>query len=998
MVSRLESICGIQVAIELANKLKFKKENLSHPCFSLYDSLWYCRNKEWFENKEKIVLDELEKLPFVLREEIPIPLVIFCLTQSIEWAKFHKKEFDLPFDYSCSFLKSSFFTSKGILNKEKAAREIIKDNELSPSLKFCIACHYCLSDVIPGLWEQLPEDKKPKVENKVFENGFCIGERNKMADLWSYFLLGELQIIMEEEYDSFSLYKFKNTLEYNGLRTDCGDVAFKKCFEELNETEKEEALIFTRNNLRYKIRNIESFGIHRNDYLFPLQSFLPFQKYIEIVIFLFRHLDERQLKVFFEPVVLHDVLFNLLIWPYQHMFMDVVSQFWEVLPKTGFCLLFHQIVSLMKNKSFRKLCDYHNILRDFWIQSSPSLKSFFFRLEGINERDMHSVFTDEERVNYFMHALASDFKHLGFSYAICELFDSPFTIEDEKIIRLIFSSATLEEKSDIERLQGNRIGEISFHACNLRRIDLFIECCVPKGRIESFKKELFNDENVKYVLFSLVLDNKGKAFQNILSWAFSAEEIKEWLKNFLLCVRQKWKYYLYTCKEVKCIDKSLEWALSSNEIQNFKESVILDMRDIWLHNEYFLSGDFREIDLLLEWIFSSKIEMVKFRRDLVFDSIDNMGYSFPRNGLNSFKELIKWSSLSKEESKDFKRKVAFSEEVIEYYSKFVAKRQLYKADTLIRFAELTETEMKNFKRLLVFNVEGNVFSSCVSFILNGEGDFVKKLLNWTQFSKEEVREFYSLLPKELNLYIHIIKKNTKLNDIKEFFNGFPLSEEEIKRHKKDLLFKNLKLIKYFVMENRWDEMEELLGWCFSSKTEMSDFKKEIPLKINNICLNLISCQRFDDVDKFFTWTGVHNSLKKKLLKEIIFDSRAYEIVLWMDNSSNKKMDGLLTFLSSNDLLSDKWKKSVLIWYYEHEKRSDCSDVNCLKIKRPAIGGFGVHLDYHRRCDGCRSFIKNCKRFIKLVDEHNNILKVRPKRKLESSRQINSTETIRSRHC
>ncbi|KAL7632710.1 UNVERIFIED_CONTAM: hypothetical protein RMT77_016981 [Armadillidium vulgare] len=997
MVSRLEDLCGIQMAIELASKLQVKKEILRLPDLHLYESSWYFRNKLWFEYMEKKVLYEMKKLPFVLREEIPIPLVIFCLTQSIEWAKFHKKEFDLPFDYSCSFVRrSSFFTSKGILSKEKAARELLKDTELSPSLKFCIACHYCLSDVIPVLWEQLPEDKKPKIENGVLCNGFCIGERNKMADLWSYSLLGELQFIMEKTSDSFSLYKFKKSLEYNGLRRDCGDVAFKKCFEELNETEKEEALIFTRNKSRYSICDIGSFGRHKRN-LFPLQAFLPFQKYIEMVIFLLRHLDERQLMVFFEPVLLHYILFHLLIWPYQHLFMDVVSQFWEVLPKTGFCLLFYRIVSLMKNKSYCKLCNYHNIFNDFWTQSSPSLKRIFFRLEGTN-RDILRVFPYEERVNYFKHFLASAFEQLRFSYVICDLFDSPFTFEDEKIIRLIFSSATLEEKSDIVRLQGNRIGKISFDACNLRRIDLFIECCVPKERIESFKKELFNDEDVKKVLFSLVLDNKGKAFQKILNWAFSAEEIKEWLKNFLLYMRQDRIPNLYSCKKIKFIDKSLEWALSSNEIQNFKESVISHMRDIWLHSESLLSGDFEDIDLLLEWIFSSKIEMVKFKRDLAFDSIDYMGSSFPRNGLNSFKELIKWSSLSKEESKDFKRKVAFSEKIIEYYSKFVAQRQLYKADTFIGFAELTEMEVKNFKRLLVFNIEGKIFSSCVSFILNGKRDFVQKLVNWTQFSKEEVRKFYSLLPEELNLYIQITKENTKLNDIKEFFNGFPLSEEEIKRHKKDFLFKSINLIEYFVMENRWDEMEELLGWCFSSKREMSDFKKKIPLKINNICLNLISCQRFDDVDKFFTWTGVHNSLKKKLLKKIIFDSRVYEIVLWMDNSSNKKMDGLLTFLSSNDLLSDKWKESVLIWYYEHEKRSDCSDVNCLKIKRPDIRGFGVHLDYHRLCDGCRSFIENCKRFIKLVDEHNNILKVRPKRKLESSRQINSTEAKRSRHC
>ncbi|KAL7634657.1 UNVERIFIED_CONTAM: hypothetical protein RMT77_015034 [Armadillidium vulgare] len=689
MVSRLENLCGIQMAIELANELEVKKEILRLPkgiC-----SLWYNGSRPWFRNMEKKVFDALEKLPFGLRGKIPIPVVIFCLTQSIEWTKFHNEEFGLPFDYSCSFLRSSLFTSKGILNKEKAAREILKDTELSPSLKFCIACHYCFSDVIPVLWEQLPEDKRPKIENKVFENGFCISGRNEMADIWSYFLLGELQILMEGSDDSFSLYKFKKTFDNESYKN-CSDVAFKKCFEELNETEKEEALIFTREKLRYSICNKESFGRHTSNYLFPLQSFLPFQKYIEIVIFLFRHLDERQLKVFFEPVLLHYVLFHSLSLPYQHMFMDVVSQFWEVLPKTGFCLLLHQIVRLMKNKWSSKLCDYHNILRDFWIKSSSSLKRFFFRMEGRKPRwNMNFVVTDEQGHDDFRSDLVSDFERFDFSYALCKLFDSPFTIEDDKIIRLIFSSATLEEKSDIARSQ------ISFDDRELRTIDLFTECCLPKGRIESFKKELLNDDYAKLVIFHLVRENNGTECQKVLNWAFSAEEIKEWLKNFLLYLKQKWKYTLYTCKELKCIEKSLEWALISNEIENFKKSLALDVRDIAWSFKYSLSkGDFQGIDFFLEWIFSSEIEMVKFKKGFAFEMVRHIDQSFLNNDLSSLKKLIEWSALSEEEGKNFRRQVAFSEEVIEYYSKLVAQRQLNEVDTFIGWAELTETEVKNF--------------------------------------------------------------------------------------------------------------------------------------------------------------------------------------------------------------------------------------------------------------------------------------------------------------
>ncbi|KAL7634935.1 UNVERIFIED_CONTAM: hypothetical protein RMT77_015316 [Armadillidium vulgare] len=703
MVSRLEELCGIQMAIELANKLEFEKEILKLPDLHLYDRMWFWESIRWFENMEKKVLDTLEKLPFGLRVKIPIPVVIFCVTQSIELAKLYKKEFDLLFDYSCSFLKSSLFTSKGILNEEKAAREILKDTELSPSLKFRIACHYCFSDVIPALWEQLAEDKRPKMKNKVFENGFCIDGRNEMADLWSYSLLGELQILLEKTDDSFSLYKFKKTF-YNVSSRKCNDVAFKKCFEELNESEKEKAAIYAINSLSYflgKMKYFRYFEGNANSVMIPLQLFLPYQKYLEIAIFLLHHLDKGKLKEFFKPLSLYFVLFHMLSLPYQHMFMDVVNQFWEVLPKAGFCVLLRRIVSLKKNKWSSKLCDYHNILRDFWIQSSPSLKRFFFRMEGINKRYISDAFTYEEREDYFTSSFHFDFKSSDFSYVICELFESPFTIEDENIIRLIFSSATMEEKSDIVWLQGSRVGKISFEDCELRRIDLFIECCVPKGRIESFKKELFNDRDVKRALLSSL----GEEFQKILNWAFSAEEeIKEWLKNFLLYAGQEFKNFFCNCKELKYIDKILEWVLSSNEIESFRKSLALD---VVMFAGYFkcwlLSEDFQDIDNFFDWIFSSEIEIVKFKKDLAFEMVHLVDEIFLSNDLSLLKKFTKWSALSEEEGKDFRRQLALSEEVTRYYSYLVAQRQLNEVDTFIQWAELTETEVKNFIKLVEKN-------------------------------------------------------------------------------------------------------------------------------------------------------------------------------------------------------------------------------------------------------------------------------------------------------
>ncbi|KAL7634675.1 UNVERIFIED_CONTAM: hypothetical protein RMT77_015052 [Armadillidium vulgare] len=385
MVSRLEDLCGIQMAIVLANKLEFKKEILN---LADFDSLWNDGYQPRFGDMEKEVLDALKKLPFGLRKKIPRHVVTLCLFESIKWAKFCKKEFDLPFEYSYSFLRSSFFTSRGILVEEKAARDILKDTELSPSFKFCIACHYCWSDVIPALWEQLPEHKRPKVENKVFENGFCIGGRDERADIWSYFLLGGLQVLMERRDDSFSLHKFKKTFNNKSYRN-CSDVAFKKCFEKLRESKKEEAVIFTRDKLKNLLSDMENFG-KCVDGPHP-DLYLPFKKYLKMALFFLHNMKEGQLLVFFQPVMLHYVLFHSFRWPYQHIFRDVVGHFCKMLLESGSCFLLHKAVDLIKKKSC-KLRYYNNISRGFRIKSSSSEK-VFFRLEGVYKKDMLIEFT-----------------------------------------------------------------------------------------------------------------------------------------------------------------------------------------------------------------------------------------------------------------------------------------------------------------------------------------------------------------------------------------------------------------------------------------------------------------------------------------------------------------------------------------------------------------------------------------------------------------------------
>lgn len=207
----------------------------------------------------------------------------------------------------------------------------------------------------------------------------------------------------------------------------------------------------------------------------------------------------------------------------------------------------------------------------------------------------------------------------------------------------------------------------------------------------------------------------------------------------------------------------------------------------------------------------------------------------------------------------------------------------------IWWAELTETEVKDFKKRIVFDKGSHVLPACVSFTVNGEEDFINKLLSWSQFSKKEVENFYSILLEKLDQYFENTETNTKLVNIKHFMSGFSLSEEEIKGHKKKLVSGSGNIVAFLIVRNRWDEVEELLDLCFSSsEKEIIEFKEKLPFKVSKMCLDLILNKKFDDVDKFFTWTGIHHSLKKRVLRSTVFDDRIFQMVaVFLMDSTNE---------------------------------------------------------------------------------------------------------------
>lgn len=162
---------------------------------------------------------------------------------------------------------------------------------------------------------------------------------------------------------------------------------------------------------------------------------------------------------------------------------------------------------------------------------------------------------------------------------------------------------------------------------DLKRIDLYMEHFIPKERVRSFREELVNDIYVQKELFDLIVKGKSNRLQMILNWALYDDEIKEFLKCFLLLYLKPKSILYYSCNELKCIEKSLEWR-PFEEIKELKKSFAVSSLCIVNRFEFsLLNGDFKMINVYLSWIFTSEIEFIESKRMVVEQICRRMSYS-----------------------------------------------------------------------------------------------------------------------------------------------------------------------------------------------------------------------------------------------------------------------------------------------------------------------------------------------------------------------------------
>lgn len=778
-----KDIAAVKVAIEVCNNPELKREILFAPgsdCDTNKKSHQYDQKQKWneiIEKKATIILKSLG-LPEKLQEKV-IGIVHLVGVRMLTWAEYHEGTLGFSREYSVNFLNSSFFTQQGIIDNEKAAEELMKDESLNIKQKYKLACLYCFTDHISALYRQMTKEDKEK---------FYDAERPQrvrqpeLVKFWSYYQKGEIDKLKGEK--SLDQYRLEKAVE-SGSKA-----AVEYCLERTNLKGKKDAIIDAAvEAVRCRVRagpyTEKDRIVFRNQrYKDSEESWVPSDYYVDILSFLLSRMGEDQQIEFLKQDIKgakykresfgdqkrSRVLEYFLNWPYQDYFMKTSGLMWEFLPERDYAVLLLRICDKIKPRKEVNLkygeersYDYRGLLREFWHQSPERYKRYVFsnqKVDCITDR----VVTTKAGVGLLINL----FTLKNFAY------------EDRENIKLILASATSKEKENIfssEEWRKVCIGQMKEEKWEM--LNRFVlNCFLSKEEESKFKRELSFTKEAQRVCIDFVKNDKWNAAESFIKWSSLPEEEINQLKKEMIYSedgRDACVDLISPDKKVKAVDKFIRWCFpSEEEVKAFKKELVLSYEGICKCVDL-VTGD--QLELVSEFInfcLSSEGDVrelkknVAYRRGssvcerLISDSkgeeiYDNRGYVIGRRiifkggKLEEVEKFLTWCFSSEEEISDFKKNRllrAFGKEI---HFKLIKSNQWEEAETFFAWLGLSAEEIKELKKETLFHYDAasEMFNE---LMYSEEGDrrfadygsreeAIELLLRWYLTDKETVLEF-----------------------------------------------------------------------------------------------------------------------------------------------------------------------------------------------------------------------------------------------------------------
>lgn len=384
--------------------------------------------RDKWSNIEATMLGKVSLLPMpeFLKEKMLIFVrAIGC--QILNWIDYHCVMLFLNIDVPNEFC----WTSQGEVNKKKAAQVLVKDEGIDITLRYKLACFYCLEGDICELWDKMPEGCRICFYNE--EDPTSVNQQDLVV-FWTYDMKGEvskLERMIERRFSArLSPYQYAcRCAAYRGNRA-----AVEYFLQKVASGERKELLI----------RTVESVVTDH-----PSGGFLKESYYDILCVLLSQMEEEKQVEVIKKAPLW--VLECFLEWPRQIFFIETASRMWNFLSTTNYNHLFRIIIDKLRDgcKDF----NYQILIQEMWLQS---------------------------------HLKYSVYRTSTFNYLLSTLFQ----IRDENNIKLILKDTNnTEKKRFIHSIKGeNACGNlIDSEAWGL--LNFFIqECLMSKEEVIKFKK------------------------------------------------------------------------------------------------------------------------------------------------------------------------------------------------------------------------------------------------------------------------------------------------------------------------------------------------------------------------------------------------------------------------------------------------------------------------------------------------------------------------------
>lgn len=428
----LEHITLVKIAITLWNQDDIRALTARFYFRSLILSE---RRKEWQIVEDRVI----EKIPGLL---LPGPLEKKVLNfikpiglEILKWREYHDQNFYLGIDLPNELC----WTSQGTVDQKKTAEVLIKDENLDITIRYRLACIYCLEDDIRELWNKIPENRRKSFYSE--EDPRKVRQQ-ELVVLWTYDIKGEvnkLDNMIERRWQS-KCSPYQYAFEYAAVG---GNKAAAEYFlQKLTSKEREESLVRSAGYVANRRCNSSR---NRTD--------LPKECYADVLCFLLSQMDKEQEAEVFKGYP-RKVLKCFLNWPWQSLFMEAATRMLNFLFEKD-C---HYFLREMADKAIEGSKDYNyqKLFGEFWQQSPNAYK------------------------RYVIDQCASGF-----------LLSKLFKVKDEKNIKLILKDATLIEKKKLIFCdRGKDICQDLVYGDEWGLLKSFIlECASSKDEVIKFKEE-----------------------------------------------------------------------------------------------------------------------------------------------------------------------------------------------------------------------------------------------------------------------------------------------------------------------------------------------------------------------------------------------------------------------------------------------------------------------------------------------------------------------------